>query len=272
MQFSGDAISRVLFHPGREGYGYAPSGVATETRSGDATICGYFHDNRESDKLLVFFHGNGELASDYDGLAGFFNGCGASFWVIDYRGYGRSTGFPSFPDMLTDAEAVIDFIPSLEKKVGRSLPVRIVMGRSLGSAPAVHLARKRGDKLSGLILDSPYADGPALVRRLGGSESEARETMKGRDNIDNIRRCFLPALIIHGTEDFIIPVGDAEALFDALPEPDKRFVGISGAGHNDLLLKGVEEYGTELKKFIAKITKPAGKNRLPVPDERKRLE
>jgi fermentation-respiration switch protein FrsA (DUF1100 family) len=61
-----------------------------------------------------------------------------------------------------------------------------------------------------------------------------------------------PALIIHGTEDCIIPLRDAEALFDALPDADKTIVRIPEAGHNDLLLTGFKEYFEALKKFVSR--------------------
>ena len=112
MNFDDQRISRVVFHPRSEPPGYVSRGIATTTTSGTARIGGCLHPNRSSRTLMLFFHGNGEIAADYDDLAEFYLGCGASFWVVDYRGYGRSTGEPSYSRMIEDAGAVLDDVPA----------------------------------------------------------------------------------------------------------------------------------------------------------------
>ena len=89
---------------------------------------------------MLFFHGNGEIAADYDDLAEFYLGCGASFWVVDYRGYGRSTGEPSYSRMIEDAGAVLDDVPAWAERAEIEPDRILVLGRSLGSASAIYLA------------------------------------------------------------------------------------------------------------------------------------
>ena len=149
-----ELISRALFHPRPEEPGYSPRGTPTQTPCEGAVVCGYLHENRSSDVLLLFFHGNGETAADYDRLRSVYTSCGASFWVVDYRGYGRSTGTPSFSDMLRDAETVLDDVPRMAAHAGRQSTRVVVMGRSLGSAAAIHLAATRPESLAGLVLDT----------------------------------------------------------------------------------------------------------------------
>jgi len=149
------SVTQYLFHPRGEDKGYSPQGIPTQTQCDGAVVCGYLHENRTSDTLLLFFHGNGEIAADYDSLVRLFTNCGVSYWVMDYRGYGRSTGAPSFSHMIQDAEKVLHDIPRLAKTLGREFRHTIVMGRSLGSASAIHLAATHADVLNGLILDSP---------------------------------------------------------------------------------------------------------------------
>ena len=102
MTLDDELISSLLFHPHREAFGYSAQGMPTTTLCDGAEVGGYFHDNPDGDTLLLFFHGNGELAADYDGLLGVYVCGGASFWVVDYRGYGRSTGTPTYSRMLED--------------------------------------------------------------------------------------------------------------------------------------------------------------------------
>lgn len=211
MTLDDEAVSRTLFLPRAEYHAYAPRGIATRTQCQGAAVCGYLHEHRTSDMLLLFFHGNGEIAADYDSLAGVYTSCGASLWVVDYRGYGRSTGSPSFSLMARDAEAVLDDIPQLSEQIGRRFAHVVAMGRSLGSASAIHLAWARPRALAAIILDSPYADGLALIRTLGGPGLDHAALPGFQDNLDKMRSCTLPCLVIHGTIDRIIPVARAIA-------------------------------------------------------------
>jgi len=254
MWIDDDFVTRAVFHPRPELHGYLPVGVATTTPTDDAEIAGYVHENQESNALLVFFHGNGEIAADYDSLAEIYTACGASCWIVDYRGYGRSTGTPSFSHMFRDAEAVLEDVPRIAKMLDRDFAHVIVMGRSLGSASAIHLASRYTSSLAGLVLDSPYADGPALIARLGCPASSGQATADFEDNQDKIGRCHLPTLIIHGTSDRIIPVADARLLYERCPAKAKKLIEVEAAGHNDLLVTGFAQYCTELREHIARTT------------------
>jgi uncharacterized protein len=243
-------ISRILFHPREEEPGFVPEGIRTVTVSGNARIGGYLHLHPTSDTLLLFFHGNGEIAADYDDISSFFTGCGVSFWIVDYRGYGRSTGLPSYSHMFDDAEALLNDIPRMAQTVGRAFNRFLVMGRSLGSASAIFLASRYTSKLSGLILDSPYADGLKLIYRLSGIALNRHDLPDFTDNIDLMRTADLPALIIHGTIDQIIPISDARALYNACLNTVRRLVEIDGAGHNDLMFRGGDRYWKSIREHI----------------------
>jgi pimeloyl-ACP methyl ester carboxylesterase len=249
------AVSRVVFHPRCEPAGYSPVGMPTLTRCRDAQVSGYLHDNPASTTLLLFFHGNGEIAAEYDALASMYTGCGASLWVVDYRGYGRSSGRPSFFAMLEDAEALARDIPWIGGLAEKAFTRVIVMGRSLGSASAIHLASGYPDRVDGLILDSPYASGPDLIRRLGGPRLESEALEGFEDNIDKMASCTVPTLIIHGTHDQIIPVSDATALYGACRSEAKHLVKIEGAGHNSLLQVGYRRYWAEVAEHVARVAR-----------------
>ncbi len=250
MKPDDNIISRILFHPREEEPGYVPEGIRTVTASGNAGIGGYLHLHPTSETLLLFFHGNGEIAADYDDISSFFTNCGVSFWSVDYRGYGRSTGLPAYSLMFDDAQALLNDIPRMANTVGRTFKRILVMGRSLGSASAIFLASRHASKLCGLILDSPYADGLKLIYRLSGIDLKRQDLPEFMDNIDMMRAIDLPTLIIHGTIDQIIPISDARALYNACTNTVRRLVEIEGAGHNDLMFTGADRYWSSVREHI----------------------
>lgn len=200
---------------------------------------------------LLFFHGNGEIASDYDEIAPLYNGRDLNLLVVDYRGYGRSTGTPTLRAVLQDAERVLD--PVHDWLAAHGVRGRLwVMGRSLGSAPAIHLARLRGELLAGLIVESGFADTLGLLSRVGVPVHRIRVPEDWRSfNLEGIAQVKAPTLIIHGEWDQIIPLGDGKALFDACGASKKELVVIPGAGHNDLLWVGMEQYMAAIAGFVA---------------------
>lgn len=243
-------ISHILFHPRQEERGYVPVGIPTITVSGQVKIGGYLHPHPTSETFLVFFHGNGEIAADYDDIASYFTDCGVSFWIVDYRGYGRSTGTPAYRYMFEDAEAVLNDISRLTQTVARTFDRVLVMGRSLGSASALYLASRHARRLDGLLLDSPYSDGLKLINRLSGMPVRKEEVAGFVDNHDYMRTVNLPTLIIHGTIDQIIPFSDAMALIDACGSLEKKLVPIEGAGHNDLMFRAGMLYWESIRIWI----------------------
>jgi hypothetical protein len=202
--------------------------------------------------LLLYFHGNGEIASDYDDIAPYYFLCGVSLLVVDYRGYGWSTDTPKVSKMLPDAEAVLNALPDIREEHGIESETVFVKGRSLGSAPAVYLAMKHGEALNGLIIESGYADAPSLFRRLGitiPAEYREDDTLP----VQNKRKMAdvdLPLLVIHGADDTLIPPQHGRDLYEASPAHNKELLIIDGAGHNNLLSKGTAKYFDAIKRFV----------------------
>ena len=58
-------------------------------------------------------------------------------------------------------------------------------------------------------------------------------------------------LILHGVEDTLVPIDLAEELYESVSSADKRFVKIPGAGHNDIMIVGLQQYFTAIRDFIA---------------------
>ncbi len=135
-------ISMNSFFP-RQGWTPTPDGVQDYTINVGEDIglsCRFFPTSNSSPTVL-FFYGNGETAIDYNSIAPFYNQIGLTFFVADYRGYGKSGGSPTFTSMLSDANTVLEAMQIVLGASGFHGPV-YVMGRSMGRHSAFELAAK----------------------------------------------------------------------------------------------------------------------------------
>lgn len=181
-------------------------------------------------RTLLLFHGNGEVVSDYDDLAGLYAAAGFALAVVDYRGYGQSTGSPSLRQIIADAHVILG---AVHVAAGRSI---VVMGRSLGSACAADLYAKNLPIIEGVIIESGLADLAGLVRRRG-LEPPAQLTDDERatfDPLPKLARGKGPLLVMHGERDTMIAPSEAEAAFAAAGSTKKKLVIVPGRGHNDV--------------------------------------
>ena len=103
----------------------------------------------------------------------------------------------------------------------------------------------------GLIIESGFAHTFPLLTTLGlrTSLEGIDEASDGFGNLAKIAQVDAPTLIIHGQEDQLIPIENAQALYKHSAAADKQLVTISGAGHNNLLFAGQETYFAALKAF-----------------------
>lgn len=243
---------RFIFYPRRDLSPAPPdaSDDLIEVEPGVA-IGARFYPADASRPTLLYFHGNGEVAADHDGIAPLYHRSGLNLFVADFRGYGRSGGSPTFAALVADAHPVAARFHALLDEQGFS-GVRFIMGRSLGSHPAIELAANQAERFRGLIIESGAANLRRLVTRIGtgtpGRESAALVDGHQR-KLESIR---LPTLILHGEYDELIPVEHAIELHEQLKAPEKDLVIIPGAGHNDILWLGMEEYFEAITTFVAR--------------------
>lgn len=247
-------VLNVLFYPRPEFGPITPESEITPVRisiDSDVAVGAHLHWAGEGGPLILFFHGNGEIACDYADIGSLYRGMGISFLATDYRGYGTSDGRPTSAALLDDAARVFEQVPNILSKQDLKPGPIFVMGRSIGSAAAIHIAAAAQDGIAGLILDSPFALTFELIRRLGGPIDLAdADEADGFGSLDKISKVTAPTLIIHGELDRIIPIADAVALHDASAATDKRLVRIPNAGHNDLFFIGNEAYLTAIRDFV----------------------
>jgi fermentation-respiration switch protein FrsA (DUF1100 family) len=241
-----------LFHPRPE---YEPGEKPVNATDllipveGNIVVSGRFHLIEKSAPNVLFFHGNGEIVSDYDDLGPLFNRMGVNFLPVDYRGYGRSTGTPTITAMMRDCHAVFEYTKGWLGKNGYTGSF-IVMGRSLGSASALELSNYYMEQIDGLIVESGFAHTGPLLQLLGVNTSAMGFTEEnGLRNLDKVRTWGKPVLVIHAEFDHIIPYSDGQALYDACPSSDKRLLKIPNANHNDIFMRGLDAYMDSVKKL-----------------------
>ncbi len=202
------------------------------------------HPSPEARFSLLFFHGNGEIVSDYDDLAGHFNALGAELIVADFRGYGRSTGTPTLRAALEDAHKIFNHLKSNNKFKEKVC----IMGRSLGSAPTLELCAKHSD-IAGCVLESGYADPIPLVERRGLKiDKTTPEENALFNNSQKIRLVKCPLFIMHGADDFLISPLEAQLNYDNAGSKIKHLEILEGVGHNDMMM--AHSYFTTLKQFF----------------------
>jgi len=241
-----------LFHPRRETPGRLPDKYREDFKilvDQGIEVGASFHFKHKNVPVILFFHGNGEIVSDYDELGLYFLDMGVNFFVVDYRGYGSSSGSPTFSDMMADSHVLLDFLISYMGKRKMTGPVS-VMGRSLGSAPAIELGAHALHPLNSLIIESGFALVAPLLRTLGiDPVSMGFKEEEGFENLDKIKKIAIPCLIIHAQLDHLIPFAQGKALFDACPSDTKFLLEIKGANHNDIFFRGMAPYIEQVKKF-----------------------
>ena len=201
-----------------------------------------FHLGSKNGANLLFFHGNGEIAADYDDLGPLYNGMGINLLAVDYRGYGMSDGHPTVSAMMADCHSIFEYAHSWLHQMGYRGPL-ILMGRSLGSASAIAVAARHQNRIGGLIIESGFAHAGPLLRLLGVDLTDLPiDRHDGFENLDKISICRIPTLIIHAEFDHIIPYSDGQALFKTSGAEDKQLLKIDGANHNDILMRGFDPY------------------------------
>jgi pimeloyl-ACP methyl ester carboxylesterase len=251
-----DVLMR-LFHPrkspGSE-YGEARIKEILIPVEGDVHVGAQFHMAHTGGPTILFFHGNGEIVSDYAEIGPMFNRLGINFMAVDYRGYGCSGGIPTVSAMMADCHRILDFAEKWKIRNRFTGPLA-VMGRSLGSASALELACACGDRIDGLIIESGFAWAGPLLRLLGvDPERIGFDEASGFANVDKIGTFTKPTAIIHAEFDHIIPFSDGEALFAASGATDKVLVKIPDANHNDIFMRGLERYLAAISGLVEKLS------------------
>ncbi|MDE2371885.1 MAG: alpha/beta fold hydrolase [Burkholderiales bacterium] len=178
--------------------------------------------------IVFYLHGNAGNLEGWFAGADFFRRANFDLYMIDYRGYGKSSGrIESQAQLDADVRAAWDAVaPQYPRETGLR---RVVFGRSLGTALAARLAAAVAPDLT--VLVSPYTS-MAEMQRLHYPWIPAallRYPLRTDAAITGVRG---PLLLLHGERDELIPAAQAERLHALAPRSE--LVLVPGAGHNDI--------------------------------------
>jgi len=252
--FDHPAILNFIFYPRRDDYRPADSGGSTGYMipvGEDVDISCRFYFGDAQNANLLFFHGNGELAGEYEDIGAAFNSIGLNLLVVDYRGYGSSGGKPSVSGMMRDAHPIAQWFQQFLNDKGYK-GGRFIMGRSLGSGPAIELAAAYPSDFRGMVIESGFCDVTDLMGRMGRILQQPGRTVPPSPGFDRVAKITLPALVIHGQYDSIVPLDEGEKIFRNVATADKKMVVIPEADHNTIFAEGMELYLRELGEFVRK--------------------
>ncbi len=176
---------------------------------------------------ILFFHGAGGNVSSYTFMIKPLVDDEFQIVMVDFRGYGKSTGIPTHLNVAEDGQKFFDIIT---KRADVKNTKILLYGASLGSQIATHLARDNKDKISGLIIDggmSSFADIASaftpqfkdMIDNALGNVYSAKEDIKFTQG--------LPKLFIYSKNDKTVPYSQGEIIFANASEP-KQFLEFSG--------------------------------------------
>ncbi len=223
---------------------------AIEVEEGVKVACGFWVADKKYPSIL-YFHGNGETVAGHDWIAPFYMQKGINLFVVDYRGYGSSDGKPTISNMIADTYPIFNGFREIISREGFRDSI-FVMGRSLGSTPAIETAFNYQDMIRGLIVESGSANN---FRRLWDyMDASGVGVSPGEDNPllnkVKIRQITKPTLIIHSEYDQIIPVSEGKELYQNSGAKDRRILIIPRAGHNDIMMIGQDTYFNTIEEFV----------------------
>ena len=194
-----------------------------------------FHNDKESinvivvndkkDKAILYFAGNGDtIARSAFAFDRFFPD--HTVYLVNYRGYGGSSGYPTEEALYSDALTVFDQIRSKHSDIA-------VLGRSLGSGIATYIAVTRD--IAKLVLITPYDSVQSMAQERFPIYPMSILLKDKYDSISRIKDIEVKTLVVIAEQDNVIELKHSQNLIDAFPDSKVEVKIIEGVGHNNIL-------------------------------------
>jgi len=246
----GSGLARLVFQPPPPSYSKDPSLLWLKTSRDEVIPAFYIHreprgsQEKRAHFTLLFSHGNAEdlgyIIRYFKDLSSILN---VNVFSYEYTGYGMSTGSPTELAVYSDVEAAFKYIRDELRTPWQQI---VPYGRSLGTAPSVHLAKLTA--VRGVVLQSPMVS----IYRI---PFQLRFTLPGDvfSNIDKIGKVCCPTFVIHGTRDEIVPVWHGQALYEVCKKKGTAYDAfiVEGGDHNSLEQQAGDAFYDRLGRFLA---------------------
>jgi len=196
---------------------------------------------------ILYCHGQRGNIGSVTGLLDIFNRSNYNVFTFDYRGYGNSEGKCNEQGLYRDAMAAFRYLRS---RPDIDVDKIIIYGHSLGGTIAIDLAAKVDKEILALVTEGTPGSTVAVAKKRYPLLPVKLLMTQEFDALSKIRAVTAPKLIIHSTEDEVIPFRQGELLYEEASEP-KEFMATTG-GHDEAFPGHAEEYMEKLKSLLTK--------------------
>ncbi|MCK8519954.1 lysophospholipase [Aquimarina sp. D1M17] len=237
---------KILFHPEKlpQNFTFQFDHRFTEffldTKDG-ARLNGLHFKAETTKGVILYFHGNSGSLRRWGELTTFFVDKGYDVVVMDYRGYGKSTGDISESRLYSDAQLFYEYV--LERYPENQI---LIYGRSLGTGIATKIASENEPKA--LVLETPYNSMTTLAQEKVPFIPVGlllKYKIPSNEFIQNVK---CPVTIFHGTDDTVVPIESGKKLFEYISGPNKQMIIIPGGSHNNLV--NFKQYRESIDKVL----------------------
>lgn len=223
--------SRMLYQPSRmifmtpDRIGLDYENLSLQTADGQ-TLSAWYVPADPNSRTVLFCHGNaGNNSHRLDTLKMFYE-MGLNCLIVDYRGYGQSTGKPTEEGTVTDIKTGWNWL--IEDK-GLSPEQIIIFGRSLGGSVAAIIAQQVNP--GGVVLESTFTSFNDIGAHYYPFLPVRLFTQYDYNTLDAVKEIRCPTMVIHSPDDEIVPYKFGLEIYKAAPDP-KRFAELKGT-HNE---------------------------------------
>lgn len=255
-------VSGLFYQPDRKLYDTPDKhGLKYEEvffRSKDGTQLGgwFLPAVGEAKGTVIHFHGNAQNMSAHFGFVSWLPAQGFNLFVFDYRGYGTSAGKATREGVHEDSLAALDYIAA---RPGIDHNRLLVLGQSLGGANAIAAVGSRPHPgIRAVVIESAFSSYREIVKDKIGAipllsllRTPLSRLLIGNDySPDAAIAAISPTslLIIHGTDDGVIPVSHGKRLFELAREPKQLWI-VEGGGHIEAFVDAGSAYRRRLATF-----------------------
>ena len=214
--------------------------IFIETKDG-ARLNAIYFQNRNPKGVILYFHGNAGNLSRWGEIMGFFTQFNYDVLVMDYRTYGKSTGTLSEEALMSDAQLFYSYLKNDwdEDEI-------IIYGRSLGTSIASFVASQNNPKR--LILESPFYSMIDVAKDRFPFLPVKYVLNYDFPTYEYVSKVNSPILILHGTNDSVVPFNSGKKLAEIISEDLLEFISITNGEHNNLM--EFQEYRNHLAKIL----------------------
>jgi uncharacterized protein len=200
---------------------------------------------------FLAFHGNASNIANRVATYEFLRETPANVLALEYRGYGHSEGKPSEAGLYLDAEAAYQYLVGTKRLDAKSI---LSFGQSLGTAVAAHLAAHH--TVGGLILEAPFPSASRVASKMFWFLPGLSLLVHSQyDTLSNLKQITTPVLIVHCTQDPVLPFQFGEEVYNSA-RPPKRFLQVNGYCHEESALIVPVQYRSALQDFLASLAHP----------------